>query len=201
MIYLQLLGEFLKIGMFTFGGAYGAIPLIQQSVLGQGWMDEAMFANIIAVSESTPGPIMVNAATYVGNLQGGVPGAAIATLGVVLPSFVVILLVSTLFQKALKHRAVKGILRGVKPCIMGVILATGSYMAFSTVIGSVQAISLDLTAVLILVLLLAAFLLYKRLLKKELSPILLIVFPPCLAFYYIDARKTPPRYAGWCFHY
>ena len=83
MIYLQLLGEFLKIGMFTFGGAYGAIPLIQQSVLGQGWMDEAMFANIIAVSESTPGPIMVNAATYVGNLQGGVPGAAIATLGAV----------------------------------------------------------------------------------------------------------------------
>lgn len=180
MIYLQLLGEFLKIGMFTFGGAYGAIPLIQQSVLGQGWMDEAMFANIIAVSESTPGPIMVNAATYVGNLQGGVPGAAIATLGVVLPSFVVILLVSTLFQKALKHRAVKGILRGVKPCIMGVILATGSYMAFSTVIGSVQAISLDLTAVLILVLLLAAFLLYKRLLKKELSPILLIVFSAVL---------------------
>lgn len=180
MIYLQLFWEFLKIGAFTFGGAYGAIPLIQQSVLGQGWMDEAMFANIIAISESTPGPIMVNAATYVGNSQGGIPGAAIATLGVVLPSFVVILLVSTLFHKVLKHRVVTGILRGVKPCIMGVILATGSYMAFSMVIGSIHAFSPDITAIVIFCLLLLTLFLYRRLRKKELSPILLIVFAALL---------------------
>ncbi len=180
MIYLQLFLEFLKIGMFTFGGAYGAIPLIQQSVLGQGWMDEAMFANIIAISESTPGPIMVNAATYVGNSQGGILGAAIATAGVVLPSFVVIILVSTLFQRVLKHRAVRSILRGVKPCIMGVILATGSYMAFSMAIGSIHEISLDITAILILCLLVLTLYLYKRLRKRELSPILLIIFAAVL---------------------
>ncbi len=183
MIYLQLFWEFLKIGAFTFGGAYGAIPLIQQSVLAQGWMDEAMFANIIAISESTPGPIMVNAATYVGNLQGGVLGAAVATLGVVLPSFAVILLISTIFKKVIKHRTVQSILRGVKPCIMGVILATGSYMAFSMVMGSVHHISLDFTAILILGVLILALTLFKRLQKKELSPILLIVLAAVLGIF------------------
>lgn len=183
MIYLQLFLEFLKIGAFTFGGAYGAIPLIQQSVLSRGWMDETMFANIIAVSESTPGPIMVNAATYVGKLQAGIPGAAVATFGVVLPSFVVILLVSTLFRKVMQHRAVSGILRGVKPCIMGVILATGSYMAFSMVIGSIHAISFDCTALLILAVLVLAIHLFKRFLKKELSPILLIILAAALGIF------------------
>ena len=74
MIYLALFLAFLKIGFFAFGGAYGAIPLIQETVLAHGWMDEAMFSNIIAVSESTPGPIMVNTATYIGSRQGGIPG-------------------------------------------------------------------------------------------------------------------------------
>lgn len=94
MIYLSLLLGFLEIGLFAFGGAYGAIPLIQERVLTNNWMDEAMFTNIVGISESTPGPIMVNVATYVGNSQGGVLGAAIATLGVVLPSFVIILLIT-----------------------------------------------------------------------------------------------------------
>ena len=183
MIYLQLFWEFLKIGAFTFGGAYGAIPLIQQSVLSCGWMDEGMFANIIAVSESTPGPIMVNAATYIGNLQGGVFGAAVATLGVVLPSFVVILLVSTLLQKAIEHRSVQSILRGIKPCIMGVILATGCYMALSTVIGSVKQFAWDWIALLILALLILTLLLYKKLRKKDLSPILLIVIAAILGIF------------------
>ena len=106
MILLSLFWEFLKIGLFTFGGAYGAIPLIRQCVLTQGWMTEETFANILAVSESTPGPIMVNSATYIGSSQAGILGAAVATLGVVLPSFVVILLISVLFAKLVKHRAV-----------------------------------------------------------------------------------------------
>ena len=75
MTYLLLFLEFFKIGMFAFGGAYGAIPLIQESILRNGWMDETMFANMLAISESTPGPIMVNAATYIGSRCAGVPGA------------------------------------------------------------------------------------------------------------------------------
>ena len=88
---MELFWAFLKIGAFAFGGAYGAIPLIRDTVLSHGWMDAQMFANLTAVAESTPGPIMVNLATYVGAVEAGLPGALVATLGVVLPSFVLIL--------------------------------------------------------------------------------------------------------------
>ena len=131
MTYLLLFLEFFKIGMFAFGGAYGAIPLIQESILRNGWMDETMFANMLAISESTPGPIMVNAATYIGSRCAGVPGAVFATLGVVLPSFIIILLVSIFLGQWLKSKGVQSVLRGIKPCLMGVILATGAFMAYS----------------------------------------------------------------------
>ena len=173
MIYLKLFWEFLKVGLFAFGGAYGAIPIIQQGVLAQGWMDEAMF-------ESTPGPIMVNAATYIGKMQGGVLGSIVATIGVVLPSFVIILLVTALFTKVLKKKPVQATLRGVKPCIMGVILATGVYMALSAILGSVKSVAFDWVALVILAVLILAVVLYQKIRKKELSPILIIVISAIL---------------------
>ena len=100
---MELFWAFLKIGAFAFGGAYGAIPLIRDTVLSHGWMDAQMFANLTAVAESTPGPIMVNLATYVGAAEAGLPGALVATLGVVLPSFVLILLVSAAFRSLLGY--------------------------------------------------------------------------------------------------
>ena len=103
MIYIDLFIGFLKVGLFSFGGAYGAIPLIRDEVLSYGWLEEDMLTYMIAVSESTPGPIMVNLATYVGRSQAGLPGALIATSAVVLPSFVIILLVMTLLRKLLKY--------------------------------------------------------------------------------------------------
>ena len=87
MIYWDLLIGFLKVGLFAFGGAYGAIPLIRDVVLAYGWLDDEMLTYMIAVSESTPGPIMVNLAAYVGSAKAGLPGALIATAAVVLPSF------------------------------------------------------------------------------------------------------------------
>ena len=87
MIYLDLFLSFLKVGTFSFGGAYGAIPIIRDMVLAHGWLTDEKLTYMIAVSESTPGPIMVNLATYVGNTQGGFLRAFLATLGVVLPSF------------------------------------------------------------------------------------------------------------------
>ena len=180
MIYLKLFWEFLQVGLFAFGGAYGAIPIIQQGVLAQGWMDEAMFANIVAISESTPGPIMVNAATYIGKMQGGVLGSIIATIGVVLPSFVIILLVTAIFTKFLKKKPVQATLRGIKPCLMGVILGTGVYMALSAVLGSVQNMSFDWVALVILAVLILAVVLYQKIRKKELSPILIIVISAIL---------------------
>ena len=90
MIYLDLFMGFFKVGCFAFGGAYGAIPLIQEVVMYYGWINDEMFAYFVAVSESTPGPIMVNLATYIGSQQAGFVGAVLATLGVVLPSCLVI---------------------------------------------------------------------------------------------------------------
>ena len=102
MIYWDLLIGFLKVGLFAFGGAYGAIPLIRDVVLAYGWLDDEMLTYMIAVSESTPGPIMVNLATYVGSAKAGLPGALIATAAVVLPSFIIILLIMALLKRLLK---------------------------------------------------------------------------------------------------
>ena len=93
MILLELFLGFLEVGCFSFGGAYGAIGLIRDVVLSHGWLSDETLAYMIAVSESTPGPIMVNMATYIGSSQAGFPGALIATTAVVLPAFCIILLV------------------------------------------------------------------------------------------------------------
>ena len=94
MIYLDLLIGFLKVGCFSFGGAYAAIPLIRDVVLSYGWLTDEVLTDMIAVSESTPGPIMVNLATYIGSSQAGLPGAVLATLASVLPAFVIMLLIN-----------------------------------------------------------------------------------------------------------
>ena len=104
MIYLELLLAFLKVGLFSFGGAYGAIPLIRDVVLSHGWMSEEYLTYMIAVSESTSGPIMVNLATYVGSTEAGFLGALVATLAVVLPSFIIILLITALLKNAFKNK-------------------------------------------------------------------------------------------------
>lgn len=175
MIYLSLFIEFLKIGLFSFGGAYGAIPLIQETVKANGWMDEAAFSNLIAISESTPGPIMVNAATYIGNCQAGAIGAIAATSGVVLPSFFIVLLITALFPKMTKNKNVKMALKGIKPCLMGVVLATGLYMVCSTVLLSKISLDIDYASLIILTLLIIiSFAFYKKK-NKTISPISLIV--------------------------
>ena len=175
MIYLELFLGFLKVGCFSFGGAYGAIPLIRDVVMSYGWLDDEMLTYMIAVSESTPGPIMVNLATYVGSNQAGFAGSAIATLAVVLPSFLIILLVTALLKTALKNRYVQAVLRGLKPCVIGVVLATGIYMVFNSCLGSLLAIAVQPRAVLLTAILAASFPVYRRFTGKKLSPILLIV--------------------------
>ena len=164
---LELFWAFLKIGAFAFGGAYGAIPLIRDTVLSHGWLDAEMFANLTAVAESTPGPIMVNLATYIGAVQGGLPGAVLATVGVVLPSFCLILLVSAVFRSLLGFPVVRAALQGIKPCLAGLILAAGVGLAMDAVLPAAGA---DPVAGAVLVLLLAGegVSLWKR--GKTLSP-------------------------------
>ena len=113
MIYLELFLGFLKVSCFAFGGAYGAIPLIRDQVLAYGWLSDEALTYMIAVSESTPGPIIVNLATYIGSTKAGFPGAVIATLAVVLPSFFVILLITALLKNAVKNKYVQAVLRGL----------------------------------------------------------------------------------------
>ncbi|MDD5832178.1 MAG: chromate transporter [Clostridiales bacterium] len=175
MIYLDLFLGFLKVGCFAFGGAYGAIPLIRDVVMSYGWLSDEMLTYMIAVSESTPGPIMVNLATYIGSSQAGFPGAVTATLAVVLPSFLIILLVTALLKTALKNKYVQAVLRGLKPCVIGIVLATGIYMVFTNCFGTVTAINVNIQAVIITALLLTSMSGYKCLVKKKLSPVLLIV--------------------------
>lgn len=175
MIYLELFLGFLKVGCFTFGGGYGAVALIRDVVLSNGWLSEEMLTYMIAVSESTPGPIMVNMATYIGSSQAGFWGAAVATLAVVLPSFFIMLLVSTLLAAVIKNKYVQAVLRGLKPCVVGIVLATGVWMTAKNFVPG-----FDLRAIVLTALLAAISPLWKKFRKKKLSPIALIAISAVL---------------------
>lgn len=171
MIYLELFLGFLQVGCFAFGGAYGAIPLIRDVVLSYGWLNDESLSYMIAISESTPGPIIVNMATYIGSSQGGFWGAVLATTAVVLPAFFIILLVMILLKTAMKNPYVQAVLRGLKPCVIGIILATGLDMIVSNTLasGSLDWKATGLTAVLALILFGSQWKLHKKI-----SPITLI---------------------------
>ena len=171
MMYLDLFLGFLKVGCFAFGGAYGAIPLIRDVVLSYHWLSDETLTYMIAVSESTPGPIMVNLATYIGSSQAGFPGALVATLAVVLPSFLIILLVTALLKTALKNKYVQAILRGLKPCVIGIVLATGIYMVLKNCFGTVSALTVNPKSIVITVVLIASMFGYQHFRGKKLSPI------------------------------
>ena len=171
MIYLKLFWDFFKVSCFTFSGAYGAIPLIRDMVLGNDWITDERLTYMIAVSESTPGPIIVNLATYIGSDQAGFFGSLIATFGVVLPAYLVIILIVSILKNAIKHKCVQAALGGLKPCVTGIVLATGVYMVIHNVLPMP---SIDLPALLITALLAGAICLWPKLTKKPLSPIGLI---------------------------
>ncbi len=130
---------FFKIGLFTFGGGYAMLPLIQQEVLKNSWLNIEELINFIAVSESTPGPFAINMATYLGSnrlmeVTGGnvllaVTGAVAATLGVVLPSFIIILIVAHFYEKFKTNKCVAGIMTGLKPAVIGLIGSAAVTMA------------------------------------------------------------------------
>ena len=178
MIYLELFLTFLQIGAFSFGGGYGMISLMREKTLEFGWLTEDELLNMIAVAESTPGPIAVNMATFVGADQGGILGSLLATLGVVLPSFIFILVIAVLISNLIKYAGVKAFLGGVRPCIVGLILATAVTMLISTVLGFSKigdSLSVDLMGIIIFAILIALSLITKAVFKKKISPILLIL--------------------------
>ena len=174
MIYLDLFLGFLKVGLFSFGGAYGAIPVIREVVMENGWVTENKFAYLLAISESTPGPIMVNTATYIGNEVGGILGSALATFTVCLPAFIIILVLSMILKNFLENQYVQAVLNGIKPCIIGIILATGLHMIIVNAIANGIHISKNWQTLIIMAVIFIAMFVYKKIKKKAISPIMLI---------------------------
>ena len=125
MIYLQLFYTFFKIGLFGFGGGYAMLSMIQGEVVTRyGWVSSQEFTDIVAISQMTPGPIGINAATYVGfTSTGSVWGSVIATFAVVLPSFILMLTISKFFLKYQKHPVVESIFNGLRPAVVALIAA------------------------------------------------------------------------------
>ena len=169
MILLQLFWTFFKIGAFTFGGGYAMLPLIQAEVAAHGWMGAEELVNFVAVSESTPGPFAVNISTFVGTRLAGIPGAVCATLGVALPSFVIILIVAKCFQRFKNSALVQGCMSGLRPAVVGLIatalLSVGQTVFFPDGIAFGAAFFVSL----------GVFLLSAVLAFKKLHPIWIIV--------------------------
>ncbi|MDE6967055.1 MAG: chromate transporter [Clostridia bacterium] len=190
-IYLELFLNFLKIGVVSFGGGYGMIPLIQETVVSHNWLTETEILNFIAVSESTPGPIAINMATFIGSSQAGFLGALLATLGIVIPSFVIILIIAALAKNLMKLAGVKATLNGIRPAIIGLISGTFITMFLGNIIG-VKSISqftaFNWQGLVIFGIIAVIYFVYKLIRKKALSPIILILFSACLGmlFYGIN---------------
>lgn len=134
MIYIKLFFIFFRIGLFSFGGGYAMIPLIQDELEIQGWMDTTEFHSLIAISEITPGSISVNSATLVGYHVGGIPGAAIATAGIVLPSLLLALLISKFMQRHERSELMQEAFLGMRPVICGLIVAAALFVAETSIL-------------------------------------------------------------------
>ena len=181
MIFLELFLTCFKVGLFTIGGGAAIIPILQQEVVAKGWISMEEVLTYIAISESTPGPIAINMATFVGSSQGGFLGALCATLGMVLPSFIIILVIAKFFSKFSENRYIKTVLTSIRPFVVGMILSAGLYLVISAVgIASPEAIkNIDLSSVsgllgIILTALLALVMYaYKKIFKK---PVPVITF-------------------------
>ena len=173
---IELLLVFARIGLFTFGGGYGMIPLIQQEVTSRGWLDAETLLQYIGICESTPGPIAVNMATFIGSSRAGLAGSACATLGVVLPSFIVILTVARCYDAFRQNRIIAGAMTGLKPAVVGLISAAILSIA-RTVLMPTGAFAANAgLAVSLVIFDIALFLV----LKKKTHPVLIIVMGAAL---------------------
>lgn len=182
---IELLGlfwMFFQIGIFTFGGGYAMIPLIKEFVVGGNLMAEELLIDFIAISESTPGPFAVNIATFVGMEQYGVLGAIFATLGVVLPSFIIILLIAHFGKKILQTQIVQFAFRGLKPAVIGLILSVAlmltTLMVFPNIAYKLREFDFSGFDYKGLIIMVIVFVLLRK--AKKVSPILLILLSAAL---------------------
>ena len=181
MIYLRLFWEFFKIGLFTFGGGYAMIPLVKETVLKFEWLAESEFYDFLGICESTPGPIAINMATYVGSTQANFLGAVVATLGVVLPSFIIILLIAMVLKKVIKNKYVGYALNGIKAVVLGLIISTGLIL-LSKSIGyvSLESFKFSIESLIIVILIATIYFVFLKFKKKKLNTIAMIAIAACL---------------------
>lgn len=190
MIFIELFFVFFMIGLFTIGGGYAMLPMIIDQVVGRGWLSLEVLNNFIAIAESTPGPFAINTATLIGfNLGmeqygffGALFGAVITTAGVVLPSFIIILVIAKSFNNFMNVKWVRGALEGIIAIVVGLIFAVVARLLITNVLGSIENISFDIFALVIVLIVFSL-----KLIFKKLSPILLIILSGVLGiiFYYI----------------
>ena len=182
-LLLDLFLTFLKIGTVSFGGGYAMIPLLTDEVLAHGWLTNSEIMNFIAVSESTPGPVAINMATFIGSSQAGIIGAFLATLGVVLPAFIIILIVAALIKGLLKFAGVEAFLNGVRPVVVGLIISTGIILLITVLTGLTtvyDTFSFDWKSLVIFTIVATTHIVYKKVTTKAISPIILILISAVL---------------------
>ena len=143
MIYLQLFWSFLQIGLFSFGGGYAAMPLIQgQVVTSHGWLTMSEFTDLITISQMTPGPIAVNSATFVGLKIAGIPGAVVATVGCILPSCIIVTILAKLYLRYRSMDMLQGVLHSLRPAVVAMIASAGVQILITAFWGNGIEISL-----------------------------------------------------------
>ena len=175
MIFLELFWVFFKIGLLTFGGGYAMIPMIEEEAIARGWISEDMLYNFLAISESTPGSFAVNISTFIGNLQGGLLGSLCATLGVITPSFIIILIVFQFYKKFIKNQYVQGVMFGLKSVVIGLVLAVSFSLIYKELVINLKNLDFNYISLIILIILLSLQLIYRKIFKKGLNPIILII--------------------------
>ena len=173
MIYLQLFLSFLQIGLFSFGGGYAAMPLIQAQIVdAHGWLTMSEFTDLITISQMTPGPIAVNSATFVGINIAGIPGAIVATIGCILPSCVIVTFLAKLYLKYRTMDLLQGVLNALRPAVVALIASAGGSILLTAFWGSEEKILLEETDWLLVVIFGLSFLLLD---KAKMNPILVMI--------------------------
>ena len=173
MIYLQLFFSFLQVGLFSFGGGYAAIPLIQEQIVTKhGWLSMVEFTDLISISQMTPGPIAVNSATFVGNKIAGITGAMVATAGCIFPSCIIVMSIAYIYLKNQNNQVVQEVLQSLHPAVIAMIASAGVTILITAFWGTTLKISLQNTDWSMVIIFLLSLVLLR---KTRISPILVMI--------------------------
>jgi len=172
---LLLFWEFLKIGLFSFGGGLGSIPFFKQAVLSNNWLTESEFYDFVGICESTPGPIYVNLATYVGTTIAGPIGGIVSSIAVILPAFIIMFVLATIMAKFLQNKIIKGAMKGLQPTVIGLIISAGFVLLMNISFVLPNSTELDTSSIGIFIFLVLTSITIKEKTGKKLSTVLMIL--------------------------